>query len=112
PLLEAVGVSLVCVIMTSGAAAGVYLERRVANLRLGMALELFTAIGALGGGLVAFLIPERSLELLFAGLLGYVALTMAIGRDETEAPDHSHGSASAPAAGDSMVARLSGPGYR
>jgi hypothetical protein len=35
--------------MTSGAAAGVYLERRVANLRLGMTLELFTAIGALGG---------------------------------------------------------------
>ena len=38
PLITAVGVSLVCVIMTSGAAAGVYLERRVANLRLGMTL--------------------------------------------------------------------------
>ena len=35
PLLDAVGVSLVCVIVTSGASAGVYLERRVANLRLG-----------------------------------------------------------------------------
>ena len=35
PLREAVGVSLVCVIMTSSAAAGVYLERHVANLRLG-----------------------------------------------------------------------------
>ncbi|HEU4571834.1 MAG TPA: TSUP family transporter, partial [Candidatus Limnocylindrales bacterium] len=33
PLLTAVGVSLVCVIVTSGAAAGVYLERHVANLR-------------------------------------------------------------------------------
>ena len=31
-LREAVGVSLVCVIMTSRAAAGVYLERHVANL--------------------------------------------------------------------------------
>ncbi len=49
PLRTAVGVSLVCVIVTSSASAGVYLERHVANLRLGMVLELFTAIGALGG---------------------------------------------------------------
>ena len=81
PLITAVGVSLVCVIMTSGAAAGVYLERRVANLRLGMTLELFTAIGALVGGMVAFLIPERTLEGLFVALLVYTALTMARRRD-------------------------------
>lgn len=76
PLREAVGVSLVCVMMTSSVAAGVYLERHVANLRLGMTLELFTAIGALVGGSVAFLLDERILSLLFAVLLGYVAVTM------------------------------------
>jgi uncharacterized membrane protein YfcA len=81
PLLTAVGVSLVCVIVTSGAAAGVYLERRVANLRLGMTLELFTASGALVGGLIAFLLPEDVLELIFAGLIIYVAVTMARRRD-------------------------------
>src|SRR4051794_41498113 len=77
PLLTAVGVSLVCVIVTSGAAAGVYLERRVANLRLGMTLELFTASGALVGGLIAFLLPERLGEVLFAGPLVYTAATIA-----------------------------------
>ena len=78
PLREAVGVSLVCVIMTSSAAAGVYLERHVANLRLGMTLELFTALGALVGGSIAFLLDERLIwPLLFAGLLVYVAVTMA-----------------------------------
>ena len=77
PLREAVGVSLVSVIMTSSAAAGVYLERHVANLRLGMNLELFTALGALVGGSVAFLLDERLLALLFAILLAYIALTMA-----------------------------------
>jgi uncharacterized membrane protein YfcA len=77
PLIEAVGVSLICVIVTSGAAAGVYLERRVANLRLGMTLELFTACGALAGGLIAFLVPERVTELLFTALLVYTAVTMA-----------------------------------
>jgi uncharacterized protein len=76
PLREAVGVSLVSVMMTSSAAAGVYLERHVANLRLGMTLELFTAIGALVGGSLAFLLDERLLSLLFAILLAYVAITM------------------------------------
>ena len=80
PLRESVGVSLVCVIMTSSAAAGVYLERHVANLRLGMTLELFTAFGALVGGSIAFLLDERVISLLFAGLLGYVAFTMARAR--------------------------------
>jgi uncharacterized protein len=81
PLREAVGVSLICVIVTSGAAAAVYLERRVANLRLGMTLELFTAIGALVGGLVAFLVSERVLAALFSAMLVYVAVSMIRGRD-------------------------------
>ena len=75
-LREAVGVSLVSVIMTSSVAAGVYLERHVADLRLGMRLELFTAVGALIGGSIAFLIDERFLALLFAALLAYVAISM------------------------------------
>lgn len=75
-LRSAVGVSLVCVIMTSSAAAGVYLEKHVANLRLGMSLELFTAIGALIGGSIAFLLDERFLSVLFTVLLGYVAVSM------------------------------------
>jgi len=79
PLREAVGVSLVCVIVTSSASAGVYLERRQANLRLGMVLELFTAAGAIVGGAIAFLIDERLLAGLFAVLLVYVAASMAGG---------------------------------
>lgn len=76
PVREAVGVSLVCVIVTSGASAAVFLDRRVANLRLGMVLELFTALGALIGGLIAFLLDERILAGLFAILLIYTAATM------------------------------------
>src|SRR6476661_1518841 len=72
PLREAVGVSLVAVIVTSSASASVYLERHVANLRLGMTLELFSATGALVGGLVAFLIDGRVLAGLFAALLVWV----------------------------------------
>src|SRR6187551_3225340 len=76
PLREAVAISLVSVIVTSSAGAGVYLRKHVANLRLGMVLELFTACGALAGGLVAFALPVPVLEGLFAGLLFYVAISM------------------------------------
>jgi uncharacterized protein len=123
PLREAVGVSLISVIVTSSAAAGVYLERHVANLRLGMTLELFTATGALVGGSIAFLLDERLLSLLFGGLLLYVAATMARAGFrsapeevvETDVPGAdtvtggSEGSAPAPV---TTLERLSGPGYR
>ena len=76
PLREAVAVSLVAVIVTSTAGAGVYLRRHVANLRLGMVLELFTAMGALVGGLVAFVLDEQVLAGLFAVVLTWVAISM------------------------------------
>lgn len=123
PLLTAVGISLICVIVTSSAAAGVYLERRVANLRLGMTLELFTACGAMVGGLVAFLLPERLIDGLFTALLVYVAVTMARRRDDAAsaavgeaAPSAAAVEAIGASATDrptsAFLDRLSGPGYR
>ncbi len=76
PFREAVAISLMAVITTSSASAAVYLERRLANLRLGLTLELFTATGALVGGLAAFLLSDRVLAGLFAVMLGYAAWSM------------------------------------
>jgi hypothetical protein len=116
PLREAVGVSLICVIMTSSAAAGVYLERHVANLRLGMTLELFTAIGALVGGSIAFLLDENLLSLLFGALLLYVAVTMARARTPAvsvdAAPAVDPGAEPGPDPAPTVLDRLSGDGYR
>jgi uncharacterized membrane protein YfcA len=126
PIRDAVGVSLVCVMVTSGASAGVFLRRGVANLRLGMVLELATAMGALVGGLIAFLVDERLLALLFAGLLVYVAVTMLrAGRPGSGGAPLSSASTAASTASTSAVAPappaaaaplvtpdiLSGPGY-
>jgi uncharacterized membrane protein YfcA len=130
PLREAVGVSLISVIMTSGASAAVYLERDVANLRLGMFLELFTATGAVVGGAVAFLIDERWIAGLFAALLAYVAWTMlrsaAAGSEAGRAaaplepldgvltaalPDEPAAPETDESPGASFEARLSRPGY-
>ncbi len=111
PLREAVGVSLVCVIVTSGASAGVYLQRHVANLRLGMTLELFTAAGALAGGLVAFLLPERVLAGLFAALLVYVAVSMARRTEPEPVPAAGDDAIAAPDPGGSFGRSLDAPGY-
>jgi uncharacterized membrane protein YfcA len=108
-LREAVGVSLVAVIVTSGASAGVYLQRHVANLRLGMTLELFTAIGALIGGLIAVALSEQVLAALFAALLLYVAISML--RRPAAATQGGEGSG-ALAGPDPLGLDLSGPGYR
>jgi hypothetical protein len=111
-LRQAVGVSLVSVIVTSGASAGVYLQRHVANLRLGMTLELFTAIGALIGGLVAFLLSDRVLAGLFAALLVYVAATMLRrGTADEAAPPDETDPDDAPAGVPPFSASLGGPGY-
>ncbi len=117
PLREAVGVSLVSVMMTSSAAAGVYLERHVANLRLGMTLELFTAIGALVGGSIAFLLDERLLSLLFAALLAYVAFTMLRARTRetvkgVETPAIDVESEDRPGSRPTALERLGGDGYQ
>ncbi len=131
PFREAVGVSLVCVIVTSSAAAGVYLERHLANLRLGMSLEVFTATGALVGGLIAFALPDRVLAGLFAALLLYTAVSMfrrgraaratAAPGDEAVPTDPAalaaglppvEGPTGAAVAGDPFMDRLGGPGYR
>lgn len=117
PFREAVGVSLVCVIVTSSAAASVYLERHLANLRLGMLLEVFTASGALIGGVIAFLLPDRVLAALFALLLVYTGVTMlrrgAPGaRDVGPAADAADHPGAAAVAQGTFRAALAGPGYR
>jgi uncharacterized protein len=116
PLREAVAVSLVCVIATSSAAAGAYLRSHLANLRLGMVLVLFTTIGALVGGVVAFLLPERVLTALFAILLAYVAFTMIRRSDPSDAdvpPVAIAGSESAVVGSrlDRATAAMAGPDY-
>ncbi len=76
PLRDAVGVSLICVAATSAASGAVYLRSGAADLRLAMTLELFSAAGAIVGGVIAFALDERWLAALFAALLLGVALSM------------------------------------
>ena len=71
PIREAIGASLVAVITTSAASSSVHLQRHTTDIRLGMTLELATALGA---AVMAYLVGyfnRSALEGLFAAFLLY-----------------------------------------
>jgi uncharacterized protein len=107
PFVAAVGTSLICVIATSTGAAGINVRAGRADVRLGIVLGAGTVVGALTGGVLAGLLPDRVLAGGFAALLGYTALTM--GRRLVSTPGAETPSSDAdPAAPDGLAA----PTYR
>ncbi len=95
PIRVAVATSLLSVIASASASATVNLSRGLVNLRLGLVLEMATAVGGLLGGLTAQLISPRQLFVLFAATL--VAMSAAMARrssrrnvliDDGEGPGH------------------------
>lgn len=97
PLASAVGASLVSVIATSVSAASHYVRIGQADLRLGLSLELTTVLGALVGGTLGGILPDRVLALAFAALLAYVAVTLVRGVIVSPAPRSTTGEADADA---------------
>ena len=82
PMHEAVATSIISVIATSTAVASTNVERGTANMRLGMTLEIATALGAIAGGLTAHVLSSRVLEGLFSTVLVPTAIFMWRGRTE------------------------------
>ncbi len=76
PAQVAVAASLAAVVATSSAASSVYVQRGLANMRLGMTLELATTAGAIAGGLTAAVVPQRVVLWAFAGLTAVTARLM------------------------------------
>jgi uncharacterized membrane protein YfcA len=90
PLRAAVGTSLVGVIATSAGVAAVAPRGRGANVSLALRLEMATAAGALGGGLLAGFVSTQVLSILFAavvfGTAGYL-LYKARARSGRDGPE-------------------------
>ena len=72
----AIGASIVSVIATSSGAAAAYVREHLANLRVGMFLEIATTTGAITGAFLAGRIGGRWLFIVFGLMLGYSALEM------------------------------------
>jgi uncharacterized protein len=87
PIREAIGTSLVAVITTSAASSSVHLQRHTTDIRLGMTLELATALGA---AVMAYLVGyfnRSALEGLFAAFLLYSSITILAKRGKVKAED-------------------------
>lgn len=76
PIKVAIATSIVCVIATSSMAQTAFVSRGMTNIRLGMLLEVATAVGAVAGGVTAVLIDGRVLQFCFVAVLVYIAWHM------------------------------------
>jgi uncharacterized membrane protein YfcA len=61
----AIGAALVSVIATSSGSAAAYVREGVANMRLGMFLEIATTLGAVGGALISTMAPGSIIAVIF-----------------------------------------------
>jgi uncharacterized membrane protein YfcA len=87
PMHYAIATSILSVIATSSAVASANVERGTANMKLGMTLEVATALGAISGGITAGRLSSHALEFLFALVILPTAFFMWRGRTEHEFPD-------------------------
>lgn len=76
PIHQAIAVSLAAIIATSSAVASVNVERGLANMRLGITLEVTTAIGSIAGALFANSLPSETIRTLFALMLFPISALM------------------------------------
>jgi uncharacterized protein len=89
PIREAIGTSLVAVITTSAASSSVHLQRHTTDIRLGMTLELATALGAAVTAYLVGYFNRSLLEGVFAGFLLYSSITILTRGGKVEAGDDS-----------------------
>ena len=78
PLMFATGASLISTIATSAGSASVYTKKKIANVKIGIGLEVATTIGAVVGSLTAVYVYGHDLEWTLYLIFGIVILTSLI----------------------------------
>ena len=76
PFNVASGVGLMTVIATSSVVSARGAGRRLANLRLGMVLQIASSAGGLVGGIYVARLPHRALYIMFAAVTAAIAVIM------------------------------------
>ena len=76
PIHQAIAVSLIAIVATSSAVASVNVERGLANMRLGVTLEVTTVLGSIIGALVSGRLAPDIVRFLFSIALFPVAVSM------------------------------------
>jgi len=70
----AIGAALVSVIATSSGSAAAYVKEGIANMRLGMFLEIATTLGAVAGALISTSAPSSAIAIIFGCALVFSAI--------------------------------------
>jgi len=78
---EAVAVSLVGIVATSTGAASFYVKNGIANIRLGLLLEITTSVGAMAGAMFAVYAANWILLCVFGCVLIYSAASMILRKE-------------------------------
>lgn len=81
PIKSAIAISLISVCATSIGGASRYLNSGKADFRLGLFLETTTVAGAICGGMIALLVRQSILAVMFSILLFYTAITMILNKE-------------------------------
>lgn len=84
---DAVAVSLVGIVTSSVGAASSYVKEGRSNIRLGLLLEITTAIGAIIGALLAGIMADWLLLCVFSAMLIYSALHMLKHKEVVNEPE-------------------------
>lgn len=84
----AIGAALVSVIATSSGSAAAYVKEGIANMRLGMFLEIATTAGAVAGALLSTAAPSSFIAVLF-GLALIFSATNSLRKKEEHLVIHS-----------------------
>lgn len=82
----ALGASIVSVIATSSGAGAAYVKEHLANIRVGMFLELSTTLAAILGAYLAGIAPKAVLFIVFACLMVFTAIAMLRQREGHQKP--------------------------
>jgi len=88
---EAAAVSLVGIVAGSVGASSIFVEKGLANVRLGLLLEVTTTIGAIAGALIAAYLDEWILSLVFCAVMIYSAIRMVLSPEKVVEPTKSSG---------------------
>lgn len=90
PIRIAIGASLVGIIATSMGVALAEKEPQRGDVRLALRLEVATTAGALVGSIVAGMVNEKLIELIFAVVAAFTAIYMIFKSRHTKNPEDMH----------------------
>jgi uncharacterized protein len=76
PIHNAIAISLVAVVAVSSTVASRNVEKGIANMRLGIILEMFMVMGAITGALILFELDEKFVRIIFGFFLFPISLLM------------------------------------